>query len=444
MPMMAAETYKSSTNFSGNGDPGGDGERIKQVIETTTPSRMFFGPEGVKRVNDVTTVTQESVSCRHLLDLLRPQAAFAQGLVITSLPRGGLHITQPLNVSESLMKAYAEGLHAEDHLTWRAMLSGEPMRLSDVFTEDAVERNAVFKNLLTPMGVKHALAIPLSGPVLDGYPGAVQLLRTAEQGEFTNEEVEALVQAVKVFEVDLAQARQSNEAAVTPNYAVARPPVSLAVFDAQLKPLTANDNWNGVDDGLRAQMAEQARQQHAAVNGQEVNLDRINLPDSHGDQWVFNRIVYKRYPALGEGPVTFFCLQPNCGDWSTVKSVDLQADPELSRLMPAVKFMHAEYSRGPTLAEIAQQVKLSPFHFHRRFTELLGITPKQYMLACQIHQAKSDLLAGQKELAVIAKECGFAHQSHFTSRFKQATGLTPTRWRRMALRRGQQSTPANN
>ena len=124
-------------------------------------------------------------------------------------------------------------------------------------------------------------------------------------------------------------------------------------------------------------------------------------------------------------------VQPDCLDWSTVKSADLQADPELSRLMPAVRFMHAEYSRGPTLTEIAQQVKLSPFHFHRRFTELLGMTPKQYMLACQINQAKKELLAGEKGLATIAKDCGFAHQSHFTSRFKQATGLTPTRWRKV-------------
>ena len=45
---------------------------------------------------------------------------------------------------------------------------------------------------------------------------------------------------------------------------------------------------------------------------------------------------------------------------------------------------------------------------------------------------KTELLAGQKELVDIAKNCGFAHQSHFTSRFKQATGLTPTRWRRSA------------
>ena len=89
-------------------------------------------------------------------------------------------------------------------------------------------------------------------------------------------------------------------------------------------------------------------------------------------------------------------------------------------------------SDGPTLTEIARQVHLSPFHFHRRFAELLGLTPKHYLLECQITQAKQELLARKKELAQIATDCGFAHQSHFTSRFKQATGLTPTRWRRLA------------
>ena len=71
---------------------------------------------------------------------------------------------------------------------------------------------------------------------------------------------------------------------------------------------------------------------------------------------------------------------------------------------------------------------------------MLGLTPKQFLLDCQIHLAKSELLSGEKELAQVAKECGFAHQSHFTSRFKQATGLTPTRWRRMALARREASS----
>lgn len=364
--------------------------------------------------------------------------------MITSLPRGGLHITQPLNVSETVMRSYGEGLHAEDRLSWQAILGGEPVRLSDVFTDEAASRNGYVKNILAPMGIKYVLALPLSGPVLEGYPGSIHLLRTAEQGDFTTEEIETLQRAVKVFEVDLAAARQARRTGAAAHQLVARPALSLTVFDSHLKPLTPTEGLDGVDEGLRAQLIEQARQQLAAQSGLDVDLQRITVPDSHGDRWVFNRVVYKKYPALGEGPAIFFCLQPDCTDWNGVRVSDFQADPELSRLIPAVKFMYAEYSRGPTLTEIAQQVKLSPFHFHRRFTELLGMTPKQYMLACQIQQSKSDLLSGQKELATIAKECGFAHQSHFTSRFKQATGLTPTRWRRMASRRAPNAAADQN
>jgi AraC family transcriptional regulator len=106
----------------------------------------------------------------------------------------------------------------------------------------------------------------------------------------------------------------------------------------------------------------------------------------------------------------------------------------MARLIPAMQFMQQEFQRGPTLNEIARTVHLSPFHFHRRFTELLGITPKHFLLECQISLAKQQLVSGSKDLVEIASACGFAHQSHFTSRFKQATGLTPTRWRRLALR----------
>ena len=86
---------------------------------------------------------------------------------------------------------------------------------------------------------------------------------------------------------------------------------------------------------------------------------------------------------------------------------------------------------------------LSPFHFHRRFTELLGITPKHFLLECQINQAKGELIKREKELADIATDCGFSHQSHFTSRFKQATGLTPTRWRRLIAEQQQPESAGN-
>lgn len=161
-------------------------------------------------------------------------------------------------------------------------------------------------------------------------------------------------------------------------------------------------------------------------------IDRLQVPDSGGDLWTFSVVTYKSYPALGGGAFVIFSLQPDCCEWGAIGPSDFQADAELSRLIPALRFMQADFHRSPTLGTIARTVRLSPFHFHRRFTQLLGITPKHFLLECQIYEAKTQLLARKKTLAQIASSCGFAHQSHFTSRFRQATGLTPTRWRRLA------------
>jgi AraC-like DNA-binding protein len=175
------------------------------------------------------------------------------------------------------------------------------------------------------------------------------------------------------------------------------------------------------------------------VNGRESVAGRVDLPDNHGELWAFHSVLFREFPALGSGPYLFLCVQPPACEWNAVRNVDLQADPEITRLLPTLKFMHQEFHRGPTLNEIAAKAHLSQFHFHRRFTESLGMTPKHFLLACQIHEAKKMLVERKAPLTEIASACGFAHQSHFTSRFKQAVGLTPTRWRRFAL--DQQSAP---
>jgi len=82
-------------------------------------------------------------------------------------------------------------------------------------------------------------------------------------------------------------------------------------------------------------------------------------------------------------------------------------------------------------------VHLSQFHFHRRFSDLFGITPKHVMFDLQLDSAKRMLADPTNAMADIARKCGFAHQSHFTSRFKQGSGLTPTAWRRLLKRSGQ-------
>jgi AraC-like DNA-binding protein len=372
------------------------------------------------------------------LESLRKVVPTSAGLVVSTLPRGDLQVVQPSNVSDGLLKAYARGFHAEDALSWQTIVRQKPLRLADAWDEQALRETPYAHEWLRPQGLAHVVSVPVASPVLLGYPGVVHLCRTAEQGEFTAGEVAKLMEAVVDYEQRAEKARAGARKGVGGKgggAVIDRPLVRLAIVDAQQNPTIPADLWNELDERLRNQIVDYARRRTGQLNGHGEMADRILLPDSHGDHWTFRVVTYRKYPALGEGAFNFFCLQPDAAEWGTVRPADLNADAELARLVPALKFMQDQFAAGPTLVDIAKTVELSPFHFHRRFTELLGLTPKQFLLECQINQAKHDLLARDKELAQIAKDCGFAHQSHFTSRFKQATGLTPTRWRRMATDR---------
>jgi AraC-like DNA-binding protein len=370
------------------------------------------------------------------LDSLKKAVPFTRGLVLTTVPRGGLQLAQPSNAPEALLKSYAKGFHTEDRLSWQAIVKRKAVRPNDVYTRDEYDSTPYVQEMVLPEGLKYAVALPVAAPVFDGYPGVVHVLRTAEDGDFSAAEVQQLLAAVRQFDEKRHQARSRKLGNQTPGRLESEvPEIRLSIVDSKLKPQFGAQGLSGLDSHLREQMLDQAKRRMHQLNGHGAMADRVQFPDSHGDVWIFRLVTFKRYPALGDGAFTFFCLQPGVNDWGAVKPQDFQADAELSRLIPALKFMQTEYSRGPTLVEISRQVHLSPFHFHRRFTELLGVTPKQFLLECQVEKAKADLLAREKELARIARECGFAHQSHFTSRFKQATGLTPTRWRRMMAER---------
>jgi AraC-like DNA-binding protein len=378
------------------------------------------------------SVKGEALPYRQLFEQLGQSIPLAEALVVTSLPRGGLQIAQPQRLPEALVRAYAKEFHLLDRLTWRAIAQKRAVRARECWPAGELQQARFYQEFLRSNGYDYAAVVPLRAPVLEGYGGALHVYRTARQGAFSDAELEHL----RDFAAELDEAITRTRAMRKTSCPRVQPFEDLAVrqfiFDQNLKMLFPREDEAVVDRRLRDNMVEYARFRLGHVNGKAVESDRVSLPDARGDLWHFRAVIHSSYPALGEGPFVFFCLQPACCDWSSLRPADFQADAEVARLVPAMKFMREHFRSGPTLGAIAKTVHLSPFHFHRRFTELFGITPKHFMLDCQIEQAKVELLAREKELADIATQCGFAHQSHFTSRFKQATGLTPTRWRRMA------------
>jgi AraC-like DNA-binding protein len=408
------------------------------MVHTTTPTEKNTFDDVYELLHNV---SGDVMPFGSLFDLLKRVLPFAEGVIVSSLPRGGLHIVQPPTLSEGLTRAYGRDLEAHDRLSWQVIAQQRPLRAADAWAGGELEANRYYRDFMQANNFAYAAAAPLSAPVLEGYAGALHLYRDASQGDFSDEELQKLGEVAGLLDQAIARIRSARSGEACANEPLPhRPPSRQFLFDANLESPVPQGDPSVLDERLRENIVNDARRRFDHVNGREVVSDRVSFPDARGDLWNFRVITRRTYPALSSGPVVFYCLQPACCDWGTLRPEDFQADPELARLLPALKFMADEFHRGPTLVEIARTVHLSPFHFHRRFTELLGITPKHFLLDCQIEQAKSELVAREKDLAKIATQCGFAHQSHFTSRFKQATGLTPTRWRRMAAEAQRVST----
>ncbi|AKG24673.1 hypothetical protein IJ00_15910 [Calothrix sp. 336/3] len=78
-----------------------------------------------------------------------------------------------------------------------------------------------------------------------------------------------------------------------------------------------------------------------------------------------------------------------------------------------------------SLAELAQLVRLSPYHFSRLFKQSTGLSPHRYHIRCRIDHAKQLLMNRTMPLSEIAIAVGFSSQGHLNYHFKRWVGVTP-------------------
>ncbi len=90
-------------------------------------------------------------------------------------------------------------------------------------------------------------------------------------------------------------------------------------------------------------------------------------------------------------------------------------------------YIEAHYDQNISLTELAQFASFSPFYLARVFKAELGIPPHAYLESVRIRHAQQLLALGQP-LAEVAYSTGFAHQSHFTNRFRRFVGVTPAQY----------------
>lgn len=82
-----------------------------------------------------------------------------------------------------------------------------------------------------------------------------------------------------------------------------------------------------------------------------------------------------------------------------------------------------------TLADLAAEVSLSPWHFQRQFKAHYHVTPHQMLMAFRLYRAKQ-LLADGFAAADVAVLVGLTDQAHLTKSFANRYGITPSRYQK--------------
>ncbi len=85
-------------------------------------------------------------------------------------------------------------------------------------------------------------------------------------------------------------------------------------------------------------------------------------------------------------------------------------------------------AQPPTLGALAEAAAVSRFHFHRVFTSLTGVSPRQYAAAHRTRRVR-DGLAQRGTVTEAIYGAGFNSSGRFYASASGALGMTPTRFR---------------
>ncbi|MGZ3419306.1 MAG: AraC family transcriptional regulator [Polyangiales bacterium] len=103
-----------------------------------------------------------------------------------------------------------------------------------------------------------------------------------------------------------------------------------------------------------------------------------------------------------------------------------------SRAVEAALFIEAHAHEELDLESIAREAGLSPFHFLRLFSRVIGATPHQYLIRTRLRNAARLLAERERPVTDVALEVGFGDLSNFVRTFHRAAGVSPSAYRKAA------------
>lgn len=101
-----------------------------------------------------------------------------------------------------------------------------------------------------------------------------------------------------------------------------------------------------------------------------------------------------------------------------------------ARIARVLRLIVNHIDEPPSLAQLASEAALSPFHFHRVWRAVMGEPIMETVRRLRLELAAHRLAATSVSVSQVALETGFGSSQTFARAFRRATGRTPSEARR--------------
>lgn len=116
------------------------------------------------------------------------------------------------------------------------------------------------------------------------------------------------------------------------------------------------------------------------------------------------------------------------------RTASVATERDRRRAVEAAMWIAAHSQEALDLDRVAGVVAMSPFHFLRVFSRVLGVTPHQYLVRSRLRHAARLLAGSEQAVTDVALGVGYADLSNFVRSFHRAAGMPPGVYRHNARR----------
>lgn len=164
------------------------------------------------------------------------------------------------------------------------------------------------------------------------------------------------------------------------------------------------------------------------------------VADTLAEQGLLSSGVFDLGPARRVAPIIAHVMNPTVEEQLRAAVMleklllDIYHENRESSARPdRIGLLLSEIQRQPeiwwTVADMAEYCQMSESHFRRQFQAKTGVAPKHYIEQRKIRLSCELLLQCDLPLAQVARRFGYLDVFHFSRRFKNIVGISPSRYR---------------